>query len=243
MAPLLMVVHKPTVRNLIINAAMNGDSLDKSNEALVFVIYLAAVISMPPEQCLAELGDDRDTTISRFRFATEQALARANLLNSLNINLLQAAVLFTSCVHRLDHNRFVWTMASVILRLATGLGLHRDGTHFGLSPFETEMRRRLWWHIVIADVRTSEDHGTDPMINEWMYDTRMPLNINDDDINPESKTFSRARCIYGYDFYPDSVPCFEKLSPLDSYPPGKKLGRANFGGSQKDGGRLAQYIE
>ncbi|EEA21717.1 hypothetical protein TMatcc_008863 [Talaromyces marneffei ATCC 18224] len=195
-APLLMVVHKPTVRNLIINAAMNGDSLDKSNEALVFVIYLAAVISMPPEQCLAELGDDRDTTISRFRFATEQALARANLLNSLNINLLQAAVLFTSCVHRLDHNRFVWTMASVILRLATGLGLHRDGTHFGLSPFETEMRRRLWWHIVIADVRTSEDHGTDPMINEWMYDTRMPLNINDDDINPESKTFPPERAAF-----------------------------------------------
>lgn len=195
-APLLTVAHRPTVRNLIINVAMNGDSIDKSNEALAFAVYLAAVISMPPEQCLAELGDDRDSTISRFRFATEQALARANLLNSRNINLLQAAVLFISCVHRLDHGRFVWTMSSVILRLATGLGLHRDGTNFGLSPFETEMRRRLWWHIVIVDVRTAEDHGTDPMINEWMYDTRMPLNINDDDISPELKTFPAERAAF-----------------------------------------------
>lgn len=195
-APLLTVVHKPTIRNLIISAAMNGDAIDKSNEALVFAMYLAAVISMPPEQCLAELGDDRDTTISRFRFATEQALARANLLNSRNINLLQAAVLFISCVHKLDSGRFVWTMCSVILRLATGLGLHRDGTNFGLSPFETEMRRRLWWHIVIVDVRTAEDHGTDPMINEWMYDTRMPLNINDDDISPEMKTFPPERASF-----------------------------------------------
>jgi hypothetical protein len=195
-APLLTVVHRSIVRNLIINAAMNGDSIDKSNEALVFAVYLAAVISMPPEQCLAELGDDRDSTTSRFRFATEQALARANLLNSRNINLLQAAVLFISCVHRLDNGRFVWTMSSVILRLATGLGLHRDGTNFGLSPFETEMRRRLWWHIVIVDVRTAEDHGTDPMINEWMYDTRIPLNINDDDINPESKTFPAERAAF-----------------------------------------------
>ncbi|KAF3399020.1 Bikaverin cluster transcription factor bik5 [Talaromyces pinophilus] len=195
-APLLTVVHKPTVRNLIINAAMNGDSIDKSNEALLFAVYLAAVISMPPEQCLAELGDDRDTTISRFRFATEQALARANFLNSRNINLLQAAVLFISCVHKLDTGRFVWTMCSVILRLATGLGLHRDGTNFGLSPFETEMRRRLWWHIILVDVRTAEDHGTDPMINEWMYDTRMPLNINDDDITPELKTFPPERAAF-----------------------------------------------
>lgn len=175
---------------------MNEDSIDKSNEALVFAIYLAAVISMPPEQCLAELGDDRDATISRFRFATEQALARANLLNSRNINLLQAGVLLISCVHKFDHSRFVWTMCSVMLRLATGLGLHRDGTNFGLSPFETEMRRRLWWHIVIVDARTAEDHGTDPMINEWMYDTRMPLHINDDDISPEMKTFPPERAAF-----------------------------------------------
>ncbi|RAO71254.1 uncharacterized protein BHQ10_007266 [Talaromyces amestolkiae] len=191
-SPLLTVVHRPTIRNLIINAAM-GDSIDKSNEALVFAVYLVAVISMPPEQCLAELGDDRDTMVSRFRFATEQALARANLLNSRNINLLQAGVLLISCIHKIDHGRFVWTMCSVILRLATGLGIHRDGTNFGLSPFETEMRRRLWWHIVIVDVRTAEDHGTDPMINEWMYDTRMPLNINDDDISPEMKFFPPER--------------------------------------------------
>lgn len=192
-APLLTVVHKPTIRNLIIGAAMNGESIDRSNEALLFAVYLAAVISMPPEQCLAELGDGRDTTISRFRFATEQALARANLLNSRNISLLQAAVLFISCVHRVDHGRFVWTMCSVLLRLATGLGLHRDGTNFRLSPFETEMRRRLWWHIVILDVRTAEDYGTDPMINEWSYDTRMPLHINDDDISPEMKTLPIER--------------------------------------------------
>lgn len=191
-APLLTVVHKTTLRNLIVDSAMN-DSIDKSNEALVFAVYFAAVISMPPEQCLAELGDDRDTMVSRFRFATEQALARANLLNSRNINLLQAGVLLISCAHKFDHGRFVWTMCSVILRLATGLGLHRDGTNFRLSPFETEMRRRLWWQIIIVDVRAAEDHGTDPMINEWMYDTRMPLNINDDDISPEMKFFPPER--------------------------------------------------
>lgn len=178
---------------MLINAAMNVESLDKCSEALMFSMYLAAVISMSPEQCLAELGDDRESAISRFRFATEQALARANLLNSRNINLLQAAVLFISSIHRQDSTRFVWTMSAVMLRIASGLGIHRDGTNFGLSPFETEMRRRLWWHIFIVDVRTAEDHGTDPMISETMYDTKLPLNINDEDISPDSKTFPSER--------------------------------------------------
>ncbi|KAH8700425.1 fungal-specific transcription factor domain-containing protein [Talaromyces proteolyticus] len=187
-APLLTIVHKPSIRNIIIDAATNLDSLDKNTEALAFSVYLAAVISMTPDQCLSELGEERDATISRFRFATEQGMAKANLLNSQNITLLQAAVVFLSCIRRQDDSRFVWTLSAVILRLASGLGLHRDGTHFGLSPFETEMRRRLWWHICILDVRAAEDHGTDPMINDMMYDTRLPLNINDDDISPDSKT-------------------------------------------------------
>jgi Fungal specific transcription factor domain len=192
-APLLTIVHKPTIRDIIINAATSLDMLDKNSEALAFSVYLTAVISMTPEQCLAEIGDDRDSVISRFRFATEQAMARANLLTSRNINLLQAAVMFVSGILKQDQSRFVWTLSAVILRLATGLGLHRDGTNFGLSPFETEMRRRLWWHICIMDIRAAEDHGTDPMINEMMYDTKMPLHINDDDISPDSKEFPPER--------------------------------------------------
>jgi hypothetical protein len=187
-APVLTLVHKPTIRNIIIEAATNLESLDKNTEALAFSVYLSAVISMTPEQCMTELGEDREGAISRFRFATEQGMARANLLNSQNITLLQAAVMFLSCIRRQDDSRFVWTLSAVILRLASGLGLHRDGTHFGLSPFETEMRRRLWWNICILDVRAAEDHGTDPMINDLIYDTHLPLNIDDDDISPDSKS-------------------------------------------------------
>lgn len=202
----MTVLHKPTIRNILVDASANIDTLDKNTEALVFSVYLAAVISMTPEQCMSELGEEREAAISRYRFATEQGLARANLLNSQNLTLIQAAILFLTCIRRQDDTRFVWTLSAVVLRLATGLGLHRDGTNFGLSPFETEMRRRAWWHICLLDLRAAEDHGTDPMIDDVMYDTRLPLNINDDDIDPDSKippperegctdmTFSLIRC-------------------------------------------------
>lgn len=184
-APLITIVHRPTARSLFAEAAQNPSGLDKNQEALVFSMYLCTLVSMTPEQCMLQFGLDRTVAVKRYRFATEQALAKAGFLNTQSLVLLQAAVLFLVCVRREDDSKFVWSLTSIVLRLAQGLGLHRDGTNFALKPFETEMRRRLWWHISLLDVRSSEDHGTDPLIHESMYDTRLPLNINDEDITPD----------------------------------------------------------
>jgi hypothetical protein len=55
------------------------------------------------------------------------------------------------------------------------------------------MRRRLWWHICLLDTRAAEDHGADPSFTEAFYDARLPLNINDDDISPETKETPKER--------------------------------------------------
>lgn len=99
---------------------------------------------------------------------------------------VQAFVLFLVCVRRHDDTRFVWALTGLAIRIAQSLGLHRDGTKFGLSPFDTEMRRRLWWQVCILDVRASEDHGSDPSIMDPSFDTEQPLNINDADLDPNA---------------------------------------------------------
>lgn len=48
------------------------------------------------------------------------------------------------------------------------------------------MRRRLWYQIAILDIRASEDHGSEVTVSEDSYDTQLPLNINDDDIDPST---------------------------------------------------------
>ena len=52
-----------------------------------------------------------------------------------------------------------------------------------LRPFEQEMRRRLWWQLSLLDVQASHDRATDPAILPGSFDTRFPLNINDDDLS------------------------------------------------------------
>ena len=85
-------------------------------------------------------------------------------------------------------------MTGLVIRMAQYLGLQRDGTHFEqLTPFEIEMRRRAWWAMCMLDLRASEDQGTDLTITSDSFDTKTPLNINDADINPESKEMPRER--------------------------------------------------
>ena len=48
------------------------------------------------------------------------------------------------------------------------------------------MRRRIWWQICILDVRTAENHGSDQDVAQQQFDTKFPLNINDDDLIPGS---------------------------------------------------------
>jgi hypothetical protein len=77
-------------------------------------------------------------------------------------------------------------MTGLAIRVAQALGLHRDGAKFGLSPFDTEMRRRLWWQVCILDTRASEDHGSDPSLSDYNFDTEFPISCNDEDLDPNA---------------------------------------------------------
>jgi hypothetical protein len=71
------------------------------------------------------------------------------------------------------------------MRSAQSVGLHRDGSNFKLPPFETEMRRRLWWFLWSIEARAAEDHGIS--VSDHMIDvsgTRFPSNLDDGDLYP-----------------------------------------------------------
>jgi hypothetical protein len=75
-----------------------------------------------------------------------------------------------------------WILSGSIIRIAMSMGYHRDGTHFSLSPFETEMRRRIWWQIVLYDIKLGIDIGLTQSYIPKSFDTKQPLNLNDADL-------------------------------------------------------------
>lgn len=96
------------------------------------------------------------------------------------------------------HNtgRAVWTLNGLAIRIAQSIGLHRDGNKLGLTPFESEIRRRLWWYLLGRDGRAAEDLGLHdfPTPNVMMFGgAELPLNIEDSDLDPDMKELPPPR--------------------------------------------------
>ena len=95
-------------------------------------------------------------------------------------------------------------LVAAAIRLAECMGFHRDPTTYGLSPVETHVRRLLWYQLCFLDVRTCEAYGPRLLIRGDEYDTKLPLDVDDDDLissdDPQDQdrwtnmTFTRIRC-------------------------------------------------
>lgn len=75
-------------------------------------------------------------------------------------------------------------MSSMALRIGQALCLHNTEAPFQISPFEQEMRRRVWQCIGILDLAAALDRATEPMMQAAWLQAHPPLNINDEDIWP-----------------------------------------------------------
>jgi hypothetical protein len=71
------------------------------------------------------------------------------------------------------------------------LGLHRDGERLGLSQFQSEIRRRLWWHFLTQDGRAGEDYGLEN--TKGISDVTLPLNVDDADLYSGMKELPTAK--------------------------------------------------
>ena len=85
-----------------------------------------------------------------------------------------------------DNSRWAWTLISIAVRIAHALGLQNESASKSISVFEAEMRRRVWYSICMLDSHSSNDRGSDTLIKAPEFNTRLPSNINDSDISPNS---------------------------------------------------------
>ena len=182
--PLTKLLHAPTVQQHLLDASANLEKISREWEALMFAIYLSAIQSMSTHECQNVMGEAKGVLVRRYHAAVRSALLRANFTSSLDLLLVQAFALYLLSVRQYHDPNSLWILTGTAVRLGQRIGLHRDGSLVGLSPFETEIRRRMWWRLLALDGQTAELCGAGLSIAFPQYDCKRPLNVNDSDLSP-----------------------------------------------------------
>ncbi|KAJ5225193.1 hypothetical protein N7468_006418 [Penicillium chermesinum] len=185
--PLLMVTHHPSLQSKIIEAASNTSNLNAHLEALMFSIYSMAVGSLPAAECEALFALSRDDLLTRYQFGCQQALLNCRFLRTDNRDCLTAYLLFLVSLHARMHPRSLGSMLAIAVSIAQRMGIHNESDLARCTPFEAEMRRRLWWALVCFDARIGELSESKTSILNPTWDCRVPLNVNESSLWPEMK--------------------------------------------------------
>ncbi|KAI0157708.1 hypothetical protein GGR57DRAFT_500657 [Xylariaceae sp. FL1272] len=114
---------------------------------------------------------------------------------------LQAMMLYTEAeflVNRVSQTN-CYLLCSTLIRLMLKCGLHRDPSKLpSITPYEGEMRRRLWNLGVQIDLLVSFHLGLPCMIHGIESDTAMPRNLLDSDFNEDSPELPPSRPMSDY---------------------------------------------
>ncbi|KAH7137389.1 fungal-specific transcription factor domain-containing protein [Dactylonectria estremocensis] len=185
--PLLKVTHTPTLQPKIIAAMGNLSQLGPSLEALLFSIYCMALQTISSDECVSIFDAPKADLLVRYQFGAQQALANCNYLRTNDRLCLTALYLYLVSVSSSTNPRSLSAILGVAIRIALRMGLHNELDNAKCAPLEAEMRRRLWWSLIVFDSRIGElaDHKSTGISPTW--NCRIPLNVNESELRPEIK--------------------------------------------------------
>ncbi|OHX00956.1 fungal specific transcription factor domain-containing protein, partial [Colletotrichum incanum] len=191
--PVTKVIHVPTFRMRVVDAMNNFTNVPLDTLALLFSIFLTASGSLSQQEHWDKLGWSKSDAIADSTFGLKLALTEINYLKNHNMEVLRSLALYSGPWALILLQLFQqtrngscdpWVLNGIVVNIAYRLGLHLDGSHASLSVFECEMRRRLWWQIVILETKSGGAFGTGSHLLPTRRDTRIPLNVNDEDLEP-----------------------------------------------------------
>ncbi|KAJ5108824.1 hypothetical protein N7456_005499 [Penicillium angulare] len=191
--PLFKVTHTPSLQGKVIEASSNTANIEPRLEALMFSVYCMAIQSLAAETCQSIFGLSRDDLLTKYQFGCQQALLNCQFLRSDDRECLTALFLFLYSLQSNTNPRTLSSMIALAIRMAQRMGIHSESFLSRCTVFEAEMRRRVWWSLMLFDSRVGElsEMKTSSMNPTW--DCKPPMNVNDSDLWVEMKEPPVAR--------------------------------------------------
>lgn len=130
-----------------------------------------------------------------FRRLTAQCLLLADITQPIS-QILETLILHVQAEYgrSKDAEPGVLLMVSLCVRLAMRMGYHRDPEpHKLITPFQGEMRRRVWTFVRQCDLLISFQFGLPAMIRTDHIDTQTPRNLYDDELHEDMQALPPSR--------------------------------------------------
>ncbi|KAH8593273.1 fungal-specific transcription factor domain-containing protein [Bisporella sp. PMI_857] len=194
--PAVHILHSPTFHNELRDYWQNP-----AQTSLVWLGLLYSIMCLAM-QSYHKIGDEppewRGRTLdlaAEYRLRTVQCLINSDYTKPVNYTI-ETLLLY---VHgewssRWDAEVGIWVIVGMIVRLAMRMGYHRDSSNYqSITPYQGEMRRRVWAFIRQLDTMFSFQLALPGMIRNSDCDATIPRNIFEDEFSPESKTLPPSR--------------------------------------------------
>lgn len=194
--PAVHILHPPSWQR---NYEKHWEDPQKSGPAWLGQIFAILCLAMhsyfrmddePPEFRGKALG-----FASKYRALTGQCLLLADVTKPVT-HMVEAMVLHLHCEHARsrDAEVGVWVLVGMIVRLAMRMGYHRDPKFYpNITPFQGELRRRVWTFVRQSDLLFSFQIGLPSMIRPGECDTELPRNLYDDEFDEDTKVLPPPR--------------------------------------------------
>lgn len=162
--------------------------------AVYFSVLASTLLFMPDEIVAASSPpcSNYELLLRNWYNAALFFLDKGDFTGRPHINTVQAITILGIIFHNMGDISRHKTLGSVALRMAQQLKLGDDFAQQEESFSEQQVRRRLWWTLIICEwlpvpFRT-------PFINDVDFDCQLPDNVDDDELtSPSSRRLSRSK--------------------------------------------------
>ncbi|VUC21575.1 unnamed protein product [Clonostachys rosea] len=193
-----VVIHRPSFNNQYRTFCRNQAGASYEFLALIFMILAEATLfsnSFSFDDILAERQTRPTARVKAYRSAGVAALTAANY-TSPSLETMAPMLLHLEAEFVLSRSTPIrcYLLSSTCIRLMLRLGLHRDPCHMpNISPFSGEMRRRMWHFGLQIEMLVSFQMGLPNMANGVESDTKLPRNIDDQDLKENLEELPPSR--------------------------------------------------
>lgn len=166
--PTFPIIHEPTFRAQYANILPRHDNAKW--------VTLANIVAALGSFASSNAADATDISI----FQEAQKSLFADNLEAGNLTLVQCFALSATYLQKRNKPNTGYNYSGIAVRLAVGLGLHKDYQEGHISPLQVEIRRRVWWTLCVLDVGAVISYGRPLNWPRAGVETALPRNLHEE---------------------------------------------------------------